>query len=124
MSVTLYRRAEVDFTPVDPAATPDGEYALARLIGVKQSSTLGGGLVRFDNCSIEWTLLYDEILVVLSGRFRLRHGEQLENTVEAGPGDVLWLPNKTRLAYEGEKAELFFAVYPGNWRTLNGYPEV
>lgn len=124
MSVTLYRRAEVNFTPIDPATTPNGEYSLARLIGVRQSSTLGGGLVRFDNCSIEWTLLYDEILVVLSGHFRLRHGERLENTVEAGPGDVLWLPNKTRLAYEGEKAELFFAVYPGNWRTLNGFPEV
>lgn len=124
--VRFYPRVNVKFAAVDAGAGVDaaGESALARLVGPALSRTLGAGLVLFDNCSIEWTLLYDEVLVVLKGKFRLRYGEGLSNVIEAGPGDVIWLPEKTHLAYEGEKAELFYAVYPGDWRTLNGLPEV
>ena len=29
---------------------------------------------------------------MVSGRMRIRWGERLENTVELGPGDMLWVP--------------------------------
>lgn len=123
--VKFYPRDKVRFSPLDSGAgsSDDGQSALANLVGPLQSETLGAGLVRFDNCSIEWTLLSDEVLVVLHGKFRLRYGEQLSEVIEAGAGDVLWLPKKTHVAYEGEKVELFYSVYPGNWRTLHGLPE-
>ncbi len=74
--------------------------AICRLIGPADSETMGAGLARFDGVSIEWTVLYDELIVVLEGNFRLRLADQV---IEARPGDVIWVPERTPLAYEGEK---------------------
>ena len=41
--------------------------AICRLIGPADSQTMGAGLARFDGVSIEWTVLYDELIVVLDG---------------------------------------------------------
>ena len=54
---------------------------------------MGGGVARFDGCSIEWTVLYDEVIVVLEGVFRLRLGKGYRRKVDAKPGDVVWLPD-------------------------------
>ena len=32
------------------------------------------------------------------------------------PGDVIWLPEKTPITYEGEKAIVCYALYPVDWR--------
>lgn len=122
--VRLFKRCDARF--IDGEVThgdADAAYGLARLITPTISESLGAGLVTFHHCCVEWTLLYDEVLVVLSGKFRLRFGPTLSEVIDAEPGDVLWLPQKTHLAYEGEHAELFFAVHPGNWRTLHGMSE-
>ena len=34
----------------------------------------------------------ESVICVLSGRIRLRFGEQLEETAEAGPGDFIFVP--------------------------------
>jgi ethanolamine utilization protein EutQ len=81
---------------------------------------MGGGVATFDGCSIEWTVLYDELIVVLEGRFRLRIGKNFEQVIEAGPGDVIWLPENTPLKYEGEKAKVFYALSPVDWRKRHG----
>ena len=36
---------------------------------------MGAGIATFDGCSIEWTVLYDEVIVVLEGTFRLVVGK-------------------------------------------------
>lgn len=100
-----------------------GTSGLARLISPALSASMGAGLATYDGCSIEWTLLYDEVIVVLSGTFIMRHGNDLEFKIVAGPGDVIWLPEKTRMTYEGDKAEIFYATYPGDWRTKHGLAE-
>ena len=41
----------------------------------KMSATIGAGIAVFDGCSIEWTVLYDEVIVVLEGTFRLKLGK-------------------------------------------------
>lgn len=99
---------------------PPGEARIARLISTDLSSSMGGGIAVFDGCSIEWTLLYDEIIYVIEGRFRLRYGKGHENVIEAGPGDVIWLPDKTPLKYEGEKAKVFYTVHPVDWKKRAG----
>jgi len=124
--VLVFHRRDIRFAEPD-AGTGDeggGLYALARLIGPGISDSLGAGLAQFHACSIRWTLLYDEVLVVLKGTFRLRHGKDLADTVVATAGEVIWIPAGTDVAYEGENAEVFFAVHPGNWRTLNGMAEI
>lgn len=41
-------------------------------------------------------------------------GEQVFDTT---PGDVLWVPKGTELAYEGEGATVFYALDPVDWKT-------
>jgi ethanolamine utilization protein EutQ len=99
---------------------PPGKASIARLITPEISKTMGGGVARFDGCSIEWTVLYDEIIVVLEGRFRLRLGQGYKQKIEAKPGDVVWLPEGTPLKHEGDKAVVFYALDPVDWRRRHG----
>ena len=96
---------------------PPGEATIARLVGPELSSSMGAGVATFDNCSIEWTVLYDELIVVLEGTFRLRLGGEENRTIEAGPGDVIWLPEGTPLRYEGDGAKVFYALSPVDWKS-------
>lgn len=98
------------------AGEPVERAAICRLIGPTDSQTMGAGLARFDGVSIEWTVLYDELIVVLEGHFRLRLADRV---IEAAPGDVIWVPERTPLAYEGEKATVFYALYPVDWQARN-----
>ena len=62
---------------------PPGKASIARLITPEISKTMGGGIAKFDGCSIEWTVLYDEIIVVIEGKFRLRLGKGYKQKIEA-----------------------------------------
>ena len=92
---------------------PPGKAEIARLVGPEMSTSMGAGIATFDGCSIEWTVLYDELIVVLEGTFRLRIGGEDKRTIEAKPGDVIWLPENTPLHYEGDKAKVFYALTSG-----------
>lgn len=81
------------------------------------STSMGAGIATFNGCSIEWTVLYDELIVVLEGTFRLRIGGEDKRTIEAKPGDVIWLPEHTPLRYEGDKAKVFYALTPVDWKS-------
>lgn len=108
--VRLFKRGEMRF---ETYGGPPGTATIARLVGPDLSGSMGAGLATFDACSIEWTVLYDEVIVVLEGRFRLRLGS---DTVEAAPGDVVWIPEGTALRYEGDGATVFYALHPVDWR--------
>jgi ethanolamine utilization protein EutQ len=98
----------------EPYGGPPGDARIARLVGPELSSSMGGGIATFDGCSIDWTVLYDELIVVLEGTFRLRLDG--DRTIEAGPGDVIWLPEHTALRYEGDRAKVFYALSPVDWK--------
>ena len=115
--VTHHRAADIRF---EPYGGPPGMAMIARLVGPDQSASMGAGIATFDACSIEWTVLYDEVIVVLEGTFRLRIGAQGERVIEAGPGDVIWLPENTPLRYEGDGAKVFYALHPVDWQQRTG----
>jgi len=96
---------------------PPGKAEIARLVGPEMSTSMGAGVATFDGCSIEWTVLHDELIVVLEGTFRLRIGGEDKRTIEAKPGDVIWLPEHTPLHYEGDKAKVFYALTPVDWKS-------
>lgn len=125
--VVHFQRAKMTFEPgttaIGSGDGPGRSGYYARLIGPKLSKSMGAGIAMYDQCTIEWTLLYDEIIVVLEGLFRMRYGKDLEHVIEASPGDVIWLANGTHLTYEGKDAKIFYAVDPVDWRSKNGYPE-
>ncbi|RJG13206.1 cupin domain-containing protein [Pseudomonas cavernicola] len=109
-----FKRDELSFQPY--SGQPPERASICRLIGPDASSSMGAGLACFDGCSIEWTVLYDELIVVLEGHFRLRVGERV---IEATPGDVIWVPERTPLAYEGDQARVFYALYSVDWQARN-----
>jgi ethanolamine utilization protein EutQ len=101
----------------EPYGGPPGSATIARLVGPDRSRTMGAGIATFDGCSIEWTVLYDELVVVLEGTFRLRLAGR---AIEAHAGDVVWLPEGTALRYEGERAVVCYVLYPVDWRRRHG----
>ncbi len=99
----LFRRADLDLEPVDGMKT-------IGLVNVSISEKLGAGIGVFEDCSIPWRITYDEVIYVLDGLFTLRVGEQ---TFEAAPGDVLWVPRDTDIVYQAqERVTFFYAVLP------------
>ena len=109
-----FKRAEMKF---EAYGGPPGKATISRLVGPDVSSSMGIGIASFDGCSIEWTVLYDEMIVVLEGLFRLRAGKRV---IEGRPGDVIWIPEKTPIAYEGDKSIVCYALYPVDWRQRHG----
>ncbi len=95
---------------------PPGKAEVARAIGSDLSNSMAAGVAHFDQCSLAWTVLYDEIIYVIDGVFRLNLPD---GVIEGRPGDVIWVPEGTELKYEGDKASIFYAVYPGNWQELH-----
>lgn len=113
-AVKHFKRSEMKF---ETYGGPPGKATIARLVGPDLSHSMGAGLASFDGCSIEWTVLYDEMIVVLEGLFRLRAGRQV---IEGRPGDVIWIPERTAIVYEGEKALVCYALHPVDWRKRHG----
>ena len=108
--VLHFHGSEREFEPYgdDPAKA-----SICRLVGPEISSSMGAGIARLDDCSIAWTVLYDELIVTLQGNFRLRVGDAVH---DCQPGDVLWVPQNTPLHYEGNGAVVFYALSPVDWQ--------
>jgi ethanolamine utilization protein EutQ (cupin superfamily) len=87
---------------------------IARDVTTEDSRTLGTGVMTLENCSAEWTVLYDEYLYCLEGTLTLKT-KQGEFILD--PGCSIWLPDKTWLIYEAKRrATVLFVVYPVDWR--------
>lgn len=110
----LVRSSDINFSH---RGGPPGHAEVGRAVSSDISSTMGAGIARFDGCSIAWTVLYDEVIYVVDGCFKL---VTPETVLEAKAGDIIWVPEGTELKYEGEQATVFYAVYPGNWKELSG----
>jgi ethanolamine utilization protein EutQ len=82
-TVLQFKKSDRKF---DPYGEDAAKASISRLVGPEISNSMGAGVAKFDNCSIEWTVLYDELIVTFEGRFRLRTGAA---TYECTPGDVL-----------------------------------
>jgi len=113
--VLHFRKGERRFVPLRGPLAGEGppQTEIARLIGPAESSSLGVGIGRFEE-PIEWLVPYDEMMVVLEGRFRLALAGR---TIEADPGDVIWVPEGTRFTTSGEKAVVCYALWPVDYHT-------
>ena len=109
-SIRLFRLQD---TAMSDYGEGPGSASIARLIGPDSSRTMGAYFAMFDGRSVPWTVQYDEMILCLSGTFRLRTRDEVH---ELGPGDMLWIGNGTELRYEGEQATVFIAIAPVDWR--------
>ncbi|MFD9667977.1 hypothetical protein ACFWAY_41350 [Rhodococcus sp. NPDC059968] len=102
----------MEFLQVCPEA--GGYVSTCTVVNRNISDTIGATISTYDDCSIEATTTDDQAIVVLDGVFRVRTGDDFSRVMEARFGDVLWLPKRTRLKYEGEHAKVFSGFYPLN----------
>jgi ethanolamine utilization protein EutQ len=86
--------------------------ALGMLTGSDQGTELGTGFGQLKNARLEFTVPYDEVLLVLEGRLNVTTPE---GVFDLGPRDSVWLPKGTDVIYETKgEALIFFALHPAS----------
>lgn len=104
-----------------PAVTPTGTTAIAREVNRGISRSLGAGIEYLENATIDWTVTYDEVLFIHEGHLRVEFDGQ---AFDCGPGDIVWLPEGTRLRYIATaRVGYFYALFPVNWAAQQGIDE-
>ena len=89
----------------------------APLCGTDDGSKLGAGFGRLTKASFEWTVKYDEIILVLEGEVT---AITQTATLRAGLLDTIWLPAGTHVTYQAEDALIFYAIQPADWAQPDG----
>lgn len=103
--ITVFKARGREFKKI---AGPPGTLEVARLVGAEVSSDLGAGVAVFEDISIPWKLLYNEVFYVLEGEFRLRIADQLHIGL---PGDLMFIAAGTEFRYESiGRSKVFFAL--------------
>lgn len=94
----------------DEANPATGRARIARMIGQSNSSSLGGGVVVYEQITVDWDLPFDEMITVIEGEMMIRSdGKTFSLTV----GDVAWFPARTPLTYVvTERATVSYAIWP------------
>ena len=88
------------------------------LFSLEQSPRLGVGIMEMTDTTFPWTLHYDEMDYVVSGRLDVLIGGE---KISAGPGEVLYIPKGSaiRFSVTGHARFLYF-VYPADWQSQTG----
>src|SRR5258706_5970198 len=101
--VNHFKFSSFDLTPTEDGPT-------IPVVNAGYSHELGAGIGVFENCSVPWTVTYDEVLFIKDGKLTLRVGEK---HYCAGPRDILWIPKDTPVVYEATREVTFFyAIHP------------
>ena len=84
------------------------------LFSLEQSPRLGVGIMEMTDTTFPWTLNYDEMDYVISGRLEVRWGGR---AVSAGPGELIYIPKGSAIQFSvtGHARFLYF-VYPADWQ--------
>jgi ethanolamine utilization protein EutQ len=84
------------------------------LFSLEQSPRLGAGIMEMTDTTFPWTLNYDEMDYVVSGRLEVLIGGE---KISAGPGEVLFIPKGSSIEFSvtGHARFLYF-VYPADWQ--------
>lgn len=106
---TVFRRADADLTHEDGAISK-----ITRAIDETGSDEMGGGFFRVTAQGPERTLPYTELAVCVEGTLRLTVAGE---THTLAAGDFAWLPEGTKVAFDGDEAVCVYAVHPVDWRT-------
>lgn len=104
----LTRFADLNFAP----RFEHGDMAqLAGICGANDGTPLGVGIARMGNARFDWTVTYDEVLIVLSGQLTVRTKDAV---MVAGPHDSIWLPAGSAVTYEAVDCVAAYAIHPAS----------
>lgn len=115
----IFKAGELPWTV---AKTNSGNTRIARVINSANSDHIGAGIEVLEKVSIEWTVTYDEVLFIHEGEMTIATGGE---HLQCKPGDIVWLPKGTSLAYDATKGRCayFYALYPVDWAKRQGIAE-
>lgn len=84
------------------------------LYTLKESPRLGVGIMEMQDTTFPWTLSYDEMDYVVSGRLDiLVDGCR----VSAGPGEIVYIPKGSSIEFSvAGHARFLYFVYPADWQ--------
>ncbi len=105
----VFRKDETDLALLEKSPV--------RIVGPERSKTMAVGLACFNALGGDYTVLYDEVIYVIEGRFRFTVAGKV---TECDPGDVVWLPEGCTLRYDGDNCKAFLAIAPVDWRERHG----
>ena len=108
---------EISITDVDRLDTGDPEHRVYThdLFSLKESPRLGCGIMEMEQSTFPWTLNYDEIDYVISGRLTVCYED---HTVNAKAGELLLIPKGSNIRFSaGEKTRFLYVTYPADWQS-------
>lgn len=89
----------------------EGQIFLGDAIGNDEGSPMTVGFARYGKgAHNNWTVMYDEVLIITKGTFSVKTAEGIQT---AKPGEGIFLQKGTKLTYYAdEAAELVYISYP------------
>lgn len=102
-------------------AGPGKQVGLTDLITAKDGAPMTAGMMSWRHeDSFAWSLDYDEIDYVLEGEL---HVVVDGRTVQAGVGDVVYLPKGSRIVFgTPSRVKVFYVTYPADWAAVANAP--
>ena len=101
---------------------PPGRVDVAPSVDSSISSSLAAGLCIFEDCSMDYTMMYDDVLYILEGELTFRTEEY---EVHCSPGDTMWVPDAITGTFIAKgRCKAFYAVHPVNWDEKAGFTPV
>lgn len=84
------------------------------LFSLQESPRLGAGIMEMTDTTFPWTLRYDEMDYVISGRLEiLINGDR----ISAGPGELIYIPKGSAIQFSvSGHARFLYFVYPADWQ--------
>jgi ethanolamine utilization protein EutQ len=99
----------------------EAQIFLGDMLDAENSTTMGVGYARYDKgAANEWTLTYDEALIILQGRFSVEFDGQV---VTADAGEIIWIEKGTSLTYRANEATVLVYVSYPVWGATEGSHE-
>jgi ethanolamine utilization protein EutQ (cupin superfamily) len=108
-----YRLNEVQFKESDKL--PEAEVYLKDIVDSSVSKSMSAGYARYaKGISNDWTVDYDEVIVVISGVFTIHSEGSKSTTLKAG--DFFFLTRDTSVTYQADEASVVMYVTYPHWR--------
>lgn len=86
------------------------------LLTLEEAPRIGAGVMELDaGTKFPWELTYDEYDLVLEGTLEI---EIDGRTVSGGPGDILYIPKGSKIAFCSQTATRYaYFVFPASWNS-------
>ena len=98
---------------------PPGRVDVAPAVDSSISTSLAAGICILENCAMDYTMTYDDVLYIIEGELSFRT-DQYE--LRCVTGDTLWVPDTITGTFEAKGlCKAFYAVHPVNWDEKAGF---